>query len=341
MQAQRQADAAAPSLHASFLTACRVFAKDVGRGLLMVSRNTLALLGLAVMGATILGLGRPDVRQHVESFAFDWLQERQSSRDVAPTEDITATTEAVESTALTGSAAAPALALVTQPTQLTSQQEALAQWISRRYKVAQAPIASLVEAAWAVGERAKLDPTLILAIMAVESSFNPFAQSSVGAQGLMQVMTRVHDKKYEAFGGTQAAFDPLSNLRVGVQVLQECIARAGSLHDGLRHYVGAANLPSDGGYAGKVLGEREHLMRVLAGKPVPHTAAIVPVAAPAKPAPVDTATKPSQEAASNPVDANNLPSVKPDRADTQAPAWDAEGSTADASASTVHLASAR
>lgn len=339
MQAKRQADAAAPSLHASFLTACGLFVKDVGHGLVMVSRNALVLLGLAVIGATILGLSRPDVRQNVETFAFDWLLERQSSRDEASSESDVDVAAVVQSTALTDSPATPALALATQPAQLTDRQEALAHWISRRYKVAQAPIASLVEAAWAVGERTKMDPTLILAIMAVESSFNPFAQSSVGAQGLMQVMTRVHDKKYEAFGGTQAAFDPLSNLRVGVQVLQECIARAGSLHDGLRHYVGAANLPSDGGYAGKVLGEREHLMRVLAGKNVPHTAVIVPVAAPVKPAPAETSTKPNLEAASNAVDATNLPSAKPDRADTQAPALDAEGTTA--SAHLPQLASAR
>ena len=78
--------------------------------------------------------------------------------------------------------------------------------------------------------------------MAVESSFNPFAQSPVGAQGLMQVMTKVHNDKYEAFGGNLAAFDPVTNLRVGVQVLKECIARAGCLEAGLRFYVGAANI---------------------------------------------------------------------------------------------------
>jgi hypothetical protein len=61
-------------------------------------------------------------------------------------------------------------------------------------------------------------------VVAIESNFNPFAQSAVGAQGLMQVMTRVHNQKYEAFGGTLAAFDPVSNLRVGVQVLRECIS---------------------------------------------------------------------------------------------------------------------
>ena len=109
----------------------------------------------------------------------------------------------------------------------------------------------LVQEAWSIGTKAGLDPTLILAIIAVESSFNPFAQSSVGAQGLMQVMTRVHNDKYEAFGGTHAAFDPISNLRVGVQVLKECIARAGSLHEGLKHYVGAAMHDNDGGYAAR------------------------------------------------------------------------------------------
>ena len=118
----------------------------------------------------------------------------------------------------------------------------MASWLSRRYRVAPEPISRLVQEAWDIGQRAELDPTLILAIMAIESSFNPFAQSPVGAQGLMQVMTRVHDDKYEAFGGKHAAFDPVTNLRVGVQVLKECIARAGSVEAGLRYYVGAALL---------------------------------------------------------------------------------------------------
>lgn len=36
---------------------------------------------------------------------------------------------------------------------------------------------ALVTEAYSIGSRTKLDPTLILAIMAIESSFNPFAQS--------------------------------------------------------------------------------------------------------------------------------------------------------------------
>ena len=153
------------------------------------------------------------------------------------------------------------------------------------------PLSVLVAEAFELGKRTKLDPTLILAIMAVESSFNPFAQSQVGAQGLMQVMTRVHGEKYESAGGTLTAFDPVTNMRVGVKVLQECIARAGSLEGGLKYYVGAANLPDDGGYAGKVMAEHARLQQVVAGRARLHRhptppgvrAQPLPVVAPAKP----------------------------------------------------------
>jgi hypothetical protein len=181
-------------------------------------------------------------------------------------------------------------ATASDPKELNRQQAAVAQWLSRRYRVAPEPISRLVQEAWHVGARAGLDPMLILAIMAVESSFNPFAQSSVGAQGLMQVMTKVHDEKYVAFGGVHAAFDPVTNLRVGVQVLKECISRAGGLEAGLRFYVGAANLADDGGYAVKVLSEQNNLRLVASGKAVPTT-----VPAPAttpKPAAASVATTP-------------------------------------------------
>jgi hypothetical protein len=181
---------------------------------------------------------------------------------------------------------AVARATASDPRDLDKKQAAVAMWLSRRYKVAPEPVSRLVQEAWMVGELVKLDPTLILAVMAVESSFNPFAQSPVGAQGLMQVMTKVHDDKYVAFGGRHAAFDPVTNLRVGVQVLKECIARAGSLEAGLRHYVGAANLADDGGYAVKVLAQQNMLRLVASGANVPITAPM-PAAAP-KPRPAES-----------------------------------------------------
>jgi soluble lytic murein transglycosylase-like protein len=131
--------------------------------------------------------------------------------------------------------------------------------------------------------------------MAVESSFNPFAQSPVGAQGLMQVMTKIHDDKYVAFGGRHAAFDPVTNLRVGVQVLKECITRTGSLEAGLRSYVGAGNSGEDGGYAAKVLAHQSILRLVASGGKVRTTASITP-AARARPAAEAAAPAPTSEA---------------------------------------------
>ncbi|HEX2541962.1 MAG TPA: transglycosylase SLT domain-containing protein [Caldimonas sp.] len=231
-----------------------VFVKDVGQGLLEISHNSLALLGLLTVAVVLFASGREDVRQALEAQTLNWLQARHEARLPPPTEGEPDLSEPD----------AIARATASDPRDLDKRQAAVAMWLSRRYKVAPEPVSRLVQEAWVVGELVKLDPTLILAVMAVESSFNPFAQSPVGAQGLMQVMTKVHDDKYVAFGGRHAAFDPVTNLRVGVQVLKECIARAGSLEAGLRHYVGAANLPDDGGYAAKVLAQ-QNLLRLVAG----------------------------------------------------------------------------
>ena len=233
-----------------------VFLRDVGRGLLEVSHNSLALVGLAAVAAVVFIAGRAELRETVEAHTLGWLQARQDAR----------TDPATLAAAQLAEPYAVLRATATNPKELSRQQANVAHWIARRYRVAPEPISRLVKEAWLVGDRVGLEPTLILAIMAIESSFNPFAQSPVGAQGLMQVMTHIHDDKYVAFGGNLAAFDPVANLRVGVQVLKECIARAGSLEAGLRYYVGAANLPDDGGYADKVLAEQSFLRTVAGGK---------------------------------------------------------------------------
>ncbi len=264
-----------------------VFIRDVGHGMLEVSHNTLALLGLLLVALLVFLGTRADLRHQIEVQALGWLQARQEARQDP---EVVIAAQLSEPDAIQRATAV-------DPRQLTREQAAIAHWISRRYRVAPEPISRLVKEAWYVGQRVGLEPTLILAIMAVESSFNPFAQSPVGAQGLMQVMTRVHDDKYEAFGGTLAAFDPVTNLRVGVQVLKECIARAGSLEGGLRFYVGAANLPDDGGYAGKVLAEQANLKMVAGGRTVAFNAPIV--AAPSVP----QAAPPAEASASNPVPA--------------------------------------
>jgi len=257
----------------------RTFVSDVVDGFFEITHNSFALLGLATVFAVLALAARPDLRQTGEEQLMGWLQSRKPAPEVTEVSDL-------EPTAIERTTAA-------SPHELPKQQAAVAYWLSKKYRVAAEPLSVLVAEAFDLGKKTKLDPTLILAIMAVESSFNPFAQSQVGAQGLMQVMTRVHGEKYESAGGTLTAFDPVTNMRVGVKVLQECIARAGSLEGGLRHYVGAANLTEDGGYAGKVLAEHERLRQVIAGRAPPTTTA-APRSNPVQVVAPPAAAKPAQ-----------------------------------------------
>ena len=186
----------------------RTFGSDVVDGFFEITHNGFALLGLATVFAVLALMARPDLRANGEAELMSWLESRKPAPEAT----------ALEPNAIDRTTAA-------SPLELPKQQAAVAFWLSKKYRVAAEPLSVLVAEAYQLGQRTKLDPTLILAIMAVESSFNPFAQSQVGAQGLMQVMTRVHVDKYESAGGTLAAFDPVTNMRVGVKVLQECIAR--------------------------------------------------------------------------------------------------------------------
>lgn len=233
-------------------------ADDIAQGFFEITHNGFALLGLGLVFAIITLTARPDLRQVGEFKLMAWLQERQEAA-IGFTE-----LEAIDR------------ATAAEPKDLPKQQAALVFWLARKYGVAPEPLSVLVSEAFLIGDKAKLDPTLILAIMAIESGFNPFAQSPVGAQGLMQVMTKVHTDKYENFGGKLAAFDPVTNLRVGVKVLQECIARAGSIEGGLKFYVGAGNLVDDAGYSGKVMAEHARLQAVVGGKSMPQPVRAIP-----------------------------------------------------------------
>lgn len=230
----------------------RTFLSDIAQGFFEITHNGFALVGLATVFCVITLSARPDLRQVGETQLRGWLQARQMS-EVGMQVELDAVDRATAA----------------NPQDLPKQQAAVAYWLSKKYRVAPEPVSALVAEAYDIGDRVKLDPTLILAVMAIESGFNPFAQSPVGAQGLMQVMTGVHSDKYKNFGGKLAAFDPVSNLRVGAKVLQECIQRSGSLAAGLKFYVGAANLGDDGGYADKVMAEHNRLKLVAAGRSVP------------------------------------------------------------------------
>ncbi|WP_226494764.1 lytic transglycosylase domain-containing protein [Hydrogenophaga taeniospiralis] len=268
---------------------------DVSRGFFDITHNGLALLGTLLAVGLITLAARSDLRTSAEQQLLGWLLERQ-----------VATTETADAAVFNPEPSAIERVTAVQPTDLPKQQANVAFWLSRKYRVAPEPLSVLVAEAFDVGQKARVDPTLILAVMAIESRFNPFAQSPVGAQGLMQVLTRVHTDKYEDFGGRLAAFDPVSNLRVGAKVLQDCIKQAGSIEGGLRLYVGAVS--SDGGdYINKVMAEHLRIQSVALGKPMPRyfpqiqrTQVIAPATVEPTPEP-DSATDFEAEAPAAPV----------------------------------------
>ena len=244
------------SFFESFRQAVKVFASDVGDGFFLITHSGLALLGLGVFCAMVLFSTQADLRSAAEVELIDWLQNRHDF-DLG----------------FQNNADAVDRATAADPRDLPQDQANIALWLSRKYRVAPEPISALVAEAFEIAPRNRLDPTLILAVMAIESSFNPFAQSSAGAQGLMQVRTKVHTDKYDDYGGDLAAFDPITNLHVGVAVLKESIARNGSVEAGLRQYVGAAISGEDGGYIVKVLAEQSRLQEVALGRLVPLSSA--------------------------------------------------------------------
>jgi hypothetical protein len=150
-----------------------------------------------------------------------------------------------------------------------AEQKRVTAWIAKRYRVAGVATYMLVSAAYLNAKEMKLDPLLILAVMAIESRFNPFAESPVGAQGLMQVMSKIHKDKFEDHGGIKAALNPVANIRVGSMILKEYVRRGGSVEAGLKMYVGAAAMETDQGYGSKVLSEYRRLKMVAAGQTVP------------------------------------------------------------------------
>lgn len=141
-------------------------------------------------------------------------------------------------------------------------QQALIDHVSRRFFVAAVATERMVAAAHSAAAEVGLDPLLVLAVIAVESRFNPIAESGMGAKGLMQIIPRFHLDKLRAAGGEDAVFDPESNIHVGARILQEYIYRGGTMVAGLQQYNGASR-DANAYYAQRVMAERERLEQVV------------------------------------------------------------------------------
>ncbi len=143
-------------------------------------------------------------------------------------------------------------------TPLEREQRAVTEYIAKRYRVADSAVAGFVAAAYRAGEQYSVDPLLILAVMAVESRYNPVAESTVGAKGLMQVIPKFHLEKLMDHGGEHALLEPEVNIQVGARILREYQRRFGDTETALQMYGGAFDEPT-AQYAAKVLAEKSRL----------------------------------------------------------------------------------
>jgi soluble lytic murein transglycosylase-like protein len=160
-----------------------------------------------------------------------------------------------------------------------SRYRALSEYVARRYRVSQDVAYELVGLAHRAGAELQVDPLLIIAVMAIESGFNPIAESVAGAKGLMQIIPKFHGDKLEEFGGPEAIFDPATNIQVGSLILKDYIRQTGNVGIALQMYAGALADTEDQ-YTNKVMGMKQRLQYVVSQ----------PAARPAVTSPIRTAS---------------------------------------------------
>jgi soluble lytic murein transglycosylase-like protein len=131
------------------------------------------------------------------------------------------------------------------PRKGTPTAEEIATVVSARFHIGLADALEIGHAALNAARRYTISPLLLLAVIAVESSFNRFAVSVVGAKGLMQVVPSQHRDRVLR---TSDLTDPRTNVSIGSAILQDYIrASDGNLEDALYRYSGG-----DKGYARRV-----------------------------------------------------------------------------------------
>ena len=275
---------------AAWVSAARVSA----RGVLATAQHTLTIFGISAVALVALLLARPDLAKEMSKHLFAAEPVLVAAVTAPALSDLMETPAIAASTP--GAATTPLTAEEKALLGTKKQQQFVTSWLSKRYRVAGDAANMLVSTAYLTAREIKLDPLLILAVMAIESGLNPFAESPVGAQGLMQVMSKIHHERFQEMGGVQAALNPVANIRVGSLILKDYVTRGGSVEAGLKTYVGAAAFETDDGYGSRVLAEYRRLKQVSAGKKVPTTNIMVAAApAPAQAAPAP----PSVDKASN------------------------------------------
>lgn len=139
-------------------------------------------------------------------------------------------------------------------------------------------------------EIARIDPLLVLALIEVESAFDPAALSVAGARGLMQLREPTMRRELERHGlSLDDPHDPVANVRAGVRYLRRLLDAFGREEVALMAYNAGPNrilgymregeIPQRfHGYPRRVKTELRRLRRNLGGTPVSALADARPLA---------------------------------------------------------------
>jgi hypothetical protein len=149
------------------------------------------------------------------------------------------------------------------PHELAEKAKTLSTHISEKFKVAPAHARYVVSSAMQIAGKTGLPPTLVLAVIAVESSFKATARNG-NARGLMQIIPFWHKEKVNAVGGPEELMKVDKNIATGSAILKEYIERYGSVFQGLYRYNASSNAKE---YSQKVLKQKSGFEEVLMSEP--------------------------------------------------------------------------
>ncbi len=280
------------------------------RGLLTTAQHTLMLFGLGSLILAAVIYSKPESLSRLQASITRISQPAPAAiAQATPSTPITSVAASVDTSSTTAPASeakAPPFAsrnshnshitpatitipnashskagLTAHSDETNQEQRNVSAWLAKRYRVANDATHAVVHMTYQTAHEIEFDPLLILAVMAIESGFNPIAESPMGAQGLMQVMSKVHHARFKSHGGVKEALNPAANIKVGSALLKELVVRGGSVEAGLKSYVGASAFSSENGYGSRVMAEYQRLKQVAQGK---DGSQILPVARQSAPA---------------------------------------------------------
>jgi soluble lytic murein transglycosylase-like protein len=122
---------------------------------------------------------------------------------------------------------------------MAGQTEQVSALLAQKFGVARAKADQIAAAVMKSASKYSLPPSLLLAVIAIESRFREKAHGANGATGLMQIVPSSHRKLLK---GVKDLTEPTVNIEAGSQILHGYVDSAGGdVEAGLRSYGGGKN----------------------------------------------------------------------------------------------------